>query len=77
MNHVGMHSVMYRILATGVYSKSLKYLESLQHACCVVTFLRRMISLSTSAKEMHHKLFILSVYSATTLLMPLLKMCYR
>ena len=36
----------------------LSLIGQLQHACCVVrpgrTFLRRMITLSTSAKEMHH-----------------------
>ena len=38
----------------------LSLIGQLQHACCVVkpgrTFLRRMISLSTVAKELHHKI---------------------
>ncbi len=38
--------------------KLLPLIGQLQHTCCMVrpgrTFLRRMITLSTSAKEMHH-----------------------
>ena len=34
----------------------LSLIDRLQHVCCIVKFLRRMITLSTVARELHHRI---------------------